>query len=120
GPPPLPDRVPRHLRRAVFRALSPEPSHRFPSMDALLAELTRDPAAAARRWALGAGAALGAAAIATGITWTARERSRACDHPEQELAGIWDAGARDRLRAAFAATGRPFAADAAEGTARAL
>ncbi|HEY8208761.1 MAG TPA: serine/threonine-protein kinase [Myxococcaceae bacterium] len=120
GPPSLPDRVPRHVRRAVARALSAAPLGRFPSIDALLDELARDPAAKARRWALGSGAVLAAAALAAAVTWAARERARACDQVERELAGVWDSSVRDRLRAAFTATGKSFAADAAEGTARAL
>jgi len=120
GPPVVPDRVPRHLRRLLARALSVSPLQRFPSMDALLEELARDPAAKVRRWTVGSGGALAAAVLATAVTWAARDRARACDHLERELAGVWDPGMRDRLRAAFAGTGKPFAADAAEGTARAL
>lgn len=120
GPPVVPDRVPRHVRRALTRALSTSPLQRFPSMDALLDELARDPAAKARRWAVGSGGALAVAVLATAVTWVGRERARACDHLERELAGVWDQGVRGQLRAAFLATGKPFAAGAAEGTARAL
>jgi len=120
GPPAVPDRVPRHVRRALARALAASPLQRFPSMDALLDELARDPAAKVRRWGVGSGGALAAAVLATAVTWAVRERARACDHLERELVGVWDPGVQDRLRAAFLATGKPFAADAAAGTARAV
>src|SRR5208283_932064 len=68
----------------------------------------------ARRRSAGIGAAL-AALIA--VSTVAGARSGAlrdpCAHPERRLAGVWDEGVAERVRAAFAGTGRPHAADTA-------
>jgi len=50
--------VPRRLRRVLLRGLAKDPQARWPSMDALLAELARIEGARRTRWALVAGAAL--------------------------------------------------------------
>ncbi|MBC8072018.1 MAG: serine/threonine protein kinase, partial [Deltaproteobacteria bacterium] len=41
--------IPRHVVTALRRALSEDPAHRWPDLDALLVELRRDPAATRRR-----------------------------------------------------------------------
>ena len=53
-----PKRIPSRLRALVLRGLSVTKSDRFPTMDALLAELTRQPTRRLRRFAVLAGAAL--------------------------------------------------------------
>jgi len=50
--------VPAKLRQILVRGLATAPANRFPSMDALLAELTRPPSRAGRRIAIGVGALL--------------------------------------------------------------
>ncbi len=54
-PPPRRSRVPARLRRILLRGLSLKPSDRYPSIDALLAELTTAPARPFRKLMLVAG-----------------------------------------------------------------
>jgi tetratricopeptide (TPR) repeat protein len=71
--PPRGRSVPAWLRRAVLRGLAPAPADRYPSMDALLAALARDPAVTRRR-ALGiAGIVL---ALGVGVWGLARAPGR--------------------------------------------
>ena len=102
-PPETPEtvRLPKHVRRALWRGLSADPGARFPSMDALLRELSRDPAAAVRRFAL-AGVAIGGTAAVT-YAVTQREEDP-CAGAEQRLVGIWDTPTQTKLADAFAAT----------------
>lgn len=53
-PPPKSAKVPAHLRRILLRGLSTDPAQRYPSMDALLADLTRDPSRKLRRFGIAA------------------------------------------------------------------
>lgn len=62
--PPSGKGVPSRIRKALERGLSTDPAHRFPSMDALLDEITR-PSSAAGKIAMIAGA--GAVVVAAGI-----------------------------------------------------
>lgn len=98
--------VPVAVRRALERGLALEPAQRFPDMAALLAELRFDPDAVKRRRArLGAGVVV--VALAGGTLAMAWPRTRAaapspelallCRGAEDELAGAWDTGARQRL-----------------------
>ncbi len=109
--------LPRWLQRALDRGLAADPLQRFDSMGALVAELTRDRLKLARRVALGAlplvvlAAALGA--------WALSEGQR-CQQGAARAAEVWSAGARERVTAAFGATGLPFATQAAAGAAQAL
>ncbi len=104
-------RVPAWLRRVVVRGLRPDPAERFPSMDALLAALADDPAIRRRRWLLPAGAAAAIALALAGWTRVGALRVRSCRESLQDLQGVWDDPARERVRAAFLATAKPFAAD---------
>jgi eukaryotic-like serine/threonine-protein kinase len=109
------NRVPGWLRRAVLRGLSPAPAERWPSMDALLHELTtrrRDPSR------LRAGVAtlgiLGVVAVAN--AWLSAEPPGAdpCDGGEAALAEAWHEGREQEVRTAFASTELTFADEAAE------
>jgi tetratricopeptide (TPR) repeat protein len=99
-------RVPRRLRQILARGLSPRPEDRWPSMDALLAELRRDPAATRRR-VLGVTAAfVGAGAVVAAATLgTTRKAARVCLGAEGKLAGVWDDNAKRAVASAFAASG---------------
>jgi tetratricopeptide (TPR) repeat protein len=105
--------VPGWLRAVVARGLALEPDRRWPSMDALLAALARDPAHRRRQWlmagALGAGALGLVAAVWLGVT---RDGAAAvCSGARAELAGVWDAGREESLARAMQATGVSYAAD---------
>jgi len=95
--------TPGWLREVVLRGLRGDPSARWPSMNALLGELERQPAVASRRRFVLAAAT--------------------------KLTGIWEAPAGDRpvetaakahIRAAFLSTGKVYAEKAWENTASVL
>src|SRR5690606_19905953 len=48
-PAPKGAKVPAHLRKILLRGLSTDPAQRYPSMNALLADLTREPSRKLRR-----------------------------------------------------------------------
>jgi tetratricopeptide (TPR) repeat protein len=86
-------------------------------MDALLAELVRDPAR--RRKQLGL-ASLGVAALATGVIWVQHETSdrkaRLCSAGEAEAALVWNSDVKGRIERSMLATGVPYAGDAWQRT----
>jgi tetratricopeptide (TPR) repeat protein len=111
--PPARDRdAPAWLRRALLRGLSVEPNERWPSMDALIAALTRD-AGASRRRNLVLAAAVAAAGLGVGVVASRPRPPDPCGAADAPLAGVWDAGRRRELEAAFAAIGRPYGTDVA-------
>jgi tetratricopeptide (TPR) repeat protein len=118
--PPRGSKVPAWLRAVVLRGLSPKPEDRYPSLDALLRALERDPAVARRRII----AAAAAPVLVGAVLWTAlaskADAAPSCADASDRLVGAWDGGIRARMQAAFAATGRPFAADAATRAATTL
>ncbi len=91
-------RRPHWLRRALVRGLSHDPDHRFPTMEALLSILSSDPGR--RRSRIASVGALSAVLVAGGYG-LAPERNppqRICD----KLApSMWQASAKQRLKAAF-------------------
>jgi eukaryotic-like serine/threonine-protein kinase len=111
APPPESSKVPSWLRRIVFRGLSVKGGERYPSMEALLEELSRDPWA---RWRRGMAAALMVLVLGAGYGLSAmiqaRERAK-CQGFETRLSGVWDDGLRERVRSAFLKTERHYAAD---------
>ncbi|TMQ19702.1 MAG: tetratricopeptide repeat protein [Deltaproteobacteria bacterium] len=104
-PPPPDSDVPGWLRQIVLRGLSADPAERWPSMTALLSELSRDPAARRRRWVAIAGAVAIAAALVVMYSRVRHERSLLCQGAEQKLHGVWDADRRTQMRGSFEATG---------------
>jgi tetratricopeptide (TPR) repeat protein len=112
--PPPGARVPGWLRRALLRGLRVDPAERWPSMQALLAALDRDPAQR-RRWLLAGGAAallVGAAAAALGT----REdpEARCVAGAQARLAAVWSPARADGLRDMFERTGASYAAVTAD------
>jgi predicted Ser/Thr protein kinase len=94
-PPPRDRDVPAWLRKLVLRGLAPAPGDRWPSMDALLHELRRDPARTRRRLALAGVAAL-AIAVAAYVAWPSGSSAGACD-ASSPIAAHWNAAALAQL-----------------------
>jgi len=105
-PAPPDARVPRRLRQILVRGLAVRPEDRWPSMDALLAALRRDPST--RRWALLAATvlAVGAATAVVGLG-ARRPAAPVCPPSDGKLAGAWDTARKKEVSAAFAASGAP-------------
>ncbi|WP_223753606.1 serine/threonine-protein kinase [Myxococcus sp. RHSTA-1-4] len=109
--PPRDSKVPAWVRRAVMRGLSLEPDGRFSSMAELLEALSQEQHLARRR-RLGGGA-VAAAALVAAVGGVVAWQSRVCAGAEGLVAESWGPAARQRVTAAFAATGSPVAADMA-------
>jgi tetratricopeptide (TPR) repeat protein/predicted Ser/Thr protein kinase len=110
GTPPRPTtegKAPPHVRSAILRGLSRQPSDRFASMTELLAVLERRPRSSWRTAGLFA-----VPLLAVGAAWlsTSGDRAPAAISCTREgLHGVWDDAARARLRERFLATELPYA-----------
>ena len=103
-PIPKRDDVPAWLERAVVRGISALPDERWPSMAALLRELSRD-RGRSKRVALLAGAVL-----VTGVAaWSQGRGPEPCAGVGEEIESVWSRDARDRIAGAFAASDVPGA-----------
>jgi eukaryotic-like serine/threonine-protein kinase len=112
GPPEPPaeaPRVPRHVHRALCRALAPKAEDRFASMDDLLVELRRDPTA--RRVRIAGGAAVVAVAAVAFVLFRGSSASAPdpCATATRSLDELWTPARRQALGRAAAAFDR-FAA----------
>jgi tetratricopeptide (TPR) repeat protein len=111
---------PRWLWGVVTRGLALEPAERFPSMEALLAELTRNRQRRRRR-AIGGLVAIGALVAAAGGASLMIDRAPPpCPLASDELTGVWDPVLKQRTGEALLATGLPFAAPTWASTAQAF
>ncbi|WP_158501887.1 tetratricopeptide repeat protein [Vitiosangium sp. GDMCC 1.1324] len=116
APPAGVTRVPEWVRRPLLRGLAPEPGSRFPSMGSLLEELERGKGVSGRR-RVGMGLAAGVLGLAVvGGVMLRDDPGKACRGAEQRLVGAWDPARRERVGAAFLATGTPYAQDAWKAT----
>lgn len=101
---------PRWLWSVIVRGLSADPAARFASMDELLAELTRNRDRTRRR--LIAGGSVAGMVVMAGVTiavLTSQRGPAPCPIADEEMAGVWDAAAKDGVRAALLGTGAAFA-----------
>jgi len=112
--------VPARIRHALARGLSVDPEQRFESMDALIAELSRDRRA---QWVRIGSVLAAMIGVSMGVVAYARAHHAApapCAGAERKLAGVWDDARKEKLRAAFLAAGSRYAGDAWNETERAL
>jgi tetratricopeptide (TPR) repeat protein/tRNA A-37 threonylcarbamoyl transferase component Bud32 len=114
---PISPRVPANVKSAIARGLAIEPARRFASMRALLETLEQRPR---RVWPFVVGAAAIAAAGATTVWASTRAAEDPCAGAEQQLAGVWDAKAKDAVRTKILAANVPYAQDAWIGVERTL
>lgn len=113
--------VPQWVRRILQRGLRAAPADRYPSMQALLADLGRD---RRTRW-LRATAVAGVVASAACVILAYRNgraasTSATCRAGDAELAAVWSAAQADGVRDALLGTHKPYAADAWRGVQQAL
>ena len=112
-------RVPTWLRRVLLRGLRVDRAERFPSMEALLAALSQDPAKVRRRWAAAISVAGLIATLGAALLQSSRQQRTRCLGSEAKLAGIWElpvvgapaSSRKEAIRRAFAATGKKYAAN---------
>jgi tetratricopeptide (TPR) repeat protein/tRNA A-37 threonylcarbamoyl transferase component Bud32 len=110
--------VPDWLHAVVVRGLACEPDARWPSMDALLAELARDPVRPRSRaaWMAAAGLALAAAAVAVSFAVTQRDGA-VCTGAQAQIDEVWNQQQRAAIEPAMLATAVPYAAETWQRTA---
>ncbi|HKD43705.1 MAG TPA: tetratricopeptide repeat-containing protein kinase family protein, partial [Myxococcaceae bacterium] len=118
--PPKSSRVPSWLRLILLRGLKTNAGERYPSMEALLADLEKDPAIARRRWLYAAGVAAVIAIPLIGYRQIKHQQSLLCKGADKELAGIWNDEKRAGISRAFLATGKPYAQTAVASVGKAF
>jgi tetratricopeptide (TPR) repeat protein/tRNA A-37 threonylcarbamoyl transferase component Bud32 len=105
-------KVPARVRNAVLRGLRPRPEERFPSMEALLEALAPGPGRV-RTWVAVSAATACLVGVAMGYVVAHRREAR-CAQEAERLDAAWGPERRERVRAAFLATQKPYAASAWE------
>ena len=110
--------VPAWLRRIALRGLSPDPAARFPSMEAMLAALDKDPTVAWRRAALVLVALLVLGAGALALTNGLRQRELECAASPADLGDVWDGKTREAMTRAFERSGGSAARPSADRVAK--
>jgi eukaryotic-like serine/threonine-protein kinase len=90
-------RTPRWLDEIVARATRPDPADRYPSMDALLAALARDPAIARRRWLAASALGVAATGLIIGQRWLSDDPVERCAGGASDIARTWNDSARERI-----------------------
>jgi len=114
-------RVPARLRKIVLRGLSRHKQDRFESMDALLSELSFDPALRRRRVVVaGAMVLLGATTVVALASRGGTRRAEACGGARDRLDEVWNDEVRAAIEHAFIATKRPYARSIAQRIRRRL
>jgi Tfp pilus assembly protein PilF len=107
-------RPPAWLRAALRRGLQREPRRRYPSMDALLAEIDRP---SQRRIAVVATVAVACARMAFGgalVRGIGGAPEARCQNAGDAVRAAWSPSAREAIERAFAHTGVSHAADTAQ------
>ncbi|HEU0029878.1 MAG TPA: serine/threonine-protein kinase [Kofleriaceae bacterium] len=112
-------KVPPHVREAIKRGMSREPDDRFPTLDELLAVLTRQDRTR-QRTVIALAAAIVVGGIAAMVWLRHAADTSQCGNAADQLATAWGPGRRAMLEHAFTATNLPFAQAELAATERAL
>ncbi len=107
--PPRGTAVPTWLRAVVLRGLCRDPLDRYPSMDALLAELQADPPSGRRPWVTAAMVLVMLAALVATYVVARAFQADPCDAEGEQLGERWGPEQREAVRAAFSASTLPYA-----------
>jgi tetratricopeptide (TPR) repeat protein len=86
--------APSRIQRALLRGLSADPGARWPSMEALVAELLRDPRRRSRRAMSVAGVVGLCGVVALGAVYLSRRAHAVCASGPERLTGVWEAADR--------------------------
>ena len=119
-PPPTSTRVPARIQRAVMRAVAIDPAMRWPSVDALLAELTADRPSIRRRVIAGIVTFALAGALVASLALGRPAQEALCTGTEARLAGVWDEPVRLAVHAGFLGVKTPYAEPSFRAVAHAL
>jgi len=105
--------VPGWIRRLLERGLCADPARRWPSMDAIVAEIVRR--RRSRAPAMLGGVALASVCVASALAYDrGADIAPPCPDAAAELASAWSPEMAARVRSAFRATGAPYADGAAD------
>jgi serine/threonine protein kinase/tetratricopeptide (TPR) repeat protein len=108
--------VPAWMVRVLTRGLAARPTERWPDMDGLLAALVDDPRVRTRRWMVGIGSVVLAAATAlvVGLLWPDPAQIQPpCQDVDQPITEAWHPDRKTALRRTFAASELVYANDSA-------
>ncbi|MBC8068917.1 MAG: serine/threonine protein kinase, partial [Deltaproteobacteria bacterium] len=100
--------VPGWVRRSLLRGLAAEPADRFPTMEALLTELGKDPRVLRRKIATGVGLSAAMAATVYGVYWLRNRQPPVCLESADQLAVVWNDARKASVRQGLAAVDREF------------
>jgi eukaryotic-like serine/threonine-protein kinase len=125
---PAGSKVPLWVRKVLLRGLQSRAKDRWPSMDALIEALAKDPNIQRRKWAAAAVGIATVGGLALGAWQIFADQRQVCTGGPAKLAGIWDlrqAGDPEpvrhiQTRMAFMATGKSYAPDVLATVSRAL
>jgi eukaryotic-like serine/threonine-protein kinase len=106
-----PGRAPQWVRDRLCRGMATQRDDRYPSIDALLAQLARDPARTRNRVAGGVGAICATVGITLAAVHLGTE-DHACRGVSAQGEEVWNAARRRAVEQAFERTGVSYAADA--------
>jgi serine/threonine protein kinase/tetratricopeptide (TPR) repeat protein len=125
---PAGSKIPFWVRKVLLRGLMPRAKDRWPSMEALLDALGKDPSVQRKKWLAAAGGMAIIGSIFLGGRALIGDQSQVCSGGPPKLAGIWDLQKRgepeparhEQIHRAFLATGKSYAPDVFATVSRAL
>jgi len=125
---PAGSKVPLWVRKVLLRGLKPRAKDRWPSMEALIEALEKDPNIKRKKWLAGGGGVFLVLGAVLGVKALVPDQNQICSGGPPKLAGIWDLAkpgepepARHaQIRKAFIATGKNYAPDVFATVSRAL
>lgn len=115
-----PHRAPGWLQQIVQRGLSWCPEDRFPSMDSLLAALSREPIRRRRiQWSIAA-SMLVAGGVTASVLAASEPEHEPCTGAIAQVSAIWNPSVSVLVQSSFAATDRPYARSTGDRVAQRL